>query len=652
MKRVFVLLLMFFLLPVMADNVVELSKKADKYKGKYDYVFLIQKTYVKVKQSGASTVNEEKAVKVLSEKGAKKFYTVSMFFDPLTSEIKVLDAYILRKDGKKKSIDLKKVVQYPQPARWIYWPNTRVSIPFGLLNPGDIVVYKIQRQGFSYALLENKVKGSSSKFEPPMKGEFYDIVNFQGFVPILEKEYSIELPEKKNIQFKYFKGEVTPIAEFTDYGMKYTFKKSDIEPIKREPYMGEISDVCQKLLISTTHSWKDKSEWFYKINENFAFHVTPEIKKKVDEIIKGAKTDEEKIDRLNHWVAHYIRYSGLSMGKGEGYTLHPSEMTFRDRQGVCKDKAGMLITFLRAAGFDAYPAMTMAGARIEDFPADFFNHCVVALREKDGKFRMLDPTWVPWVREEWSSAEQEQQYLIGYKEGQSLRTTPYSPPEKHYYKLSSKARIDKKGKCVVSIKLEAEGQTDARLRRYMQGVEDNSGENYIKRIVFRSFPQAIIKKVKFQNPYDISKHMKIELVFEVPDFAFVKGDRYILKSPALSYLLNDFANYYLAHLDVSAKERKYPVHTRCTKLIKVDEEIYLPVKIDKDKSKIPEHFEYKGKFADASINFKAENNTIYQTMTVSLKKRVYPAKAWKDLKTVVGEVQKLGKGFIEVEGGK
>ena len=652
MKRFLIFALLFFMLPVMADNISELSKKADKFKGKYDYVFLLQKTYVKVKESGASTVIEENAVKVLSEKGAKKFYTVSKFFDPLTSEIKVVGAYILRKDGKKETIDLKKVAFYPQPARWIYWPNTRVSIPFGLLNPGDTVVYKIKRQGFSYALLENNVKGDSSRFEPPMKGEFYDIVNFQGYVPILEKEYSVELPEKKNIQFKYFKGEVTPICEFTDYGMKYTFKKSDIEPIKREQYMVSLDDVCQKLLISTTHSWKDKSEWFYKINENFAFHITPEIKEKVNEIIKGAKTDEDKIDRLNHWVAHYIRYSGLSMGEGEGFTLHPAEMTFKDRQGVCKDKAGMLITFLRAAGFDAYPAMTMAGAKIEDFPADFFNHCVVALREKDGKFRMLDPTWVPWVREQWSSAEQEQQYLIGYKKGQPLRTTPYSPPEKHYLTLNSKARIDKKGNCVVSIEIEAEGQTDARYRRYMQGVEDNSGEVYLKKVVFKAFPQAKIKKVKYQDPYDISKHMKISLVFEVPDYAFVKDGEYRFKSPALKFLLNDFVNYFVAHLNVSAKERHYGIESRCTKLIKINEEVHFPENLNNKKSKLPEKFEYKGKYADGSIVFKVKGDAIVQTSKIVLKKRVYPKEAWKDLKTVIGKVQELGKDYFSVKGGK
>lgn len=40
-------------------------------------------------------------------------------------------------------------------------------------------------------------------------------------------------------------------------------------------------------------------------------------------------------------------------------------MNYTDRCGVCKDIAGTLISFLRMAGFEAYPAMTMAGSRVE-----------------------------------------------------------------------------------------------------------------------------------------------------------------------------------------------------------------------------------------------------------------------------------------------
>ena len=54
----------------------------------------------------------------------------------------------------------------------------------------------------------------------------------------------------------------------------------------------------------------------------------------VREVTRSAKSDADKIDAILHWTAQEIRYSGISMGKGEGYVLHPGQMTFNDRAGV------------------------------------------------------------------------------------------------------------------------------------------------------------------------------------------------------------------------------------------------------------------------------------------------------------------------------
>ena len=123
--------------------------------------------------------------------------------------------------------------------------------------------------------------------------------------------------------------------------------------------------------------------------------VTPEVKKKVDELLAGVTDEERQIEILTHWVADEVRYTGISMGWGEGYTLHKGEMTFPDRCGVCKDKAGMLVTMLRAAGFESYAAMTMAGSRIDYIPADQFNHSVTVVKRRTASTTCSIPPGCP-----------------------------------------------------------------------------------------------------------------------------------------------------------------------------------------------------------------------------------------------------------------
>ncbi|GAI77872.1 unnamed protein product, partial [marine sediment metagenome] len=137
--------------------------------------------------------------------------------------------------------------------------------------------------------------------------------------------------------------------------------------------------------------------------------------------------------------------------------------------GVCKDKAGMLVTMLRSAGFEAYACMTMAGSRIDYIAADQFNHSVTIVRLSDGKLHLLDPTWVPFVRELWSSAEQQQNYLPGLPQGSDLLKTPVSPPQNHFIRIKANSDLQINGTLTGEISVQAEGQSDARLRRMFTG---------------------------------------------------------------------------------------------------------------------------------------------------------------------------------------
>ena len=223
-----------------------------------------------------------------------------------------------------------------------------------------------------------------------MRGHFYDIVPFWSDVPVQKKVYQVAIPNTKSVQYKIYNGQLAFNEKKGAEKTIYTFSADNIMPFRNEPNMVAQSDVAPKLLISTSPDWFAKSKWFYQVNEDYgSFESTPEIDRKVKEILKGATSEMDSVSRLTHWVADELRYFGLSMGKGEGYTLHKGSVNFRDRCGVCKDKAGMLVTMLRSAGFESYAAMTMAGSRIDLIPADQFNHSVTVVKLSDGKLHLL-----------------------------------------------------------------------------------------------------------------------------------------------------------------------------------------------------------------------------------------------------------------------
>jgi uncharacterized protein DUF3857/transglutaminase superfamily protein len=597
---------------------------------------IFDSTNVNVQESGLSYVYTHTLYKVLTTQGAKDLNVIKYGYDPLSAYVDIKDVTIYRKDGSIFKLDLTKICDYPAPARMIYWGAMEKMIEVGRLEPGDAIEVKLFKKGFTYALLYNE---DDDKYIPPMRGHFYDIVPFWSSDPLLTKYYSVSVPEDKLIQYKFYNGEVESSVLLEGDKMRYTFIKKGITPMVTERNMVAHSDIAPKLLISTSPNWKAKSLWFYGVNEDFgSFISTPEIDKKVNEILENAVDEMDSITLLTHWVADEIRYSGISMGPGEGFTLHNGEMNFTDRCGVCKDKAGMLITMLRAAGFESYPAMTMAGSRIDYIPADQFNHSVTIVKLSNGDYKLLDPTWVPFLRELWSSAEQQQNYLMGVPEGADLMITPVSAPENHFFRISGNSKIHTDGTLVGEFTLTAEGQSDASIRRMFTGNYKSEWRKSIEKEILKVSSQARIISMDFGMPYEyLASNIQIIIKYTVPDYAIVTEDEIIF----IPFVASNLFKRGMPHLymSTSMEDRNYGFRDRCSRLIELNESIELPAK----GKLIP--MDLVEKTGDEIASFEGEVSLIENVYSfsekVQLSKRVYEKEDWKSFRDVVNAQKKF-----------
>jgi uncharacterized protein DUF3857/transglutaminase superfamily protein len=659
-------LLSFSSLMAQDLNMAILANNSEKQYKSADIVVLYDSTDVDVQASGLSYVTMHKLVKVLTEKGALENRNQIYGYDPLSADVQLKLVRIYRKDGSVETVDLDRVHDYPAPARAIYWGAREKIVDVGRLEPGDAVETVAFRKGFTYALLADQ--DDDDKFIPPMKGHYYDIVEFWTSVPVEEKVYRVFMPETMRLQYEVYNGEVSSYIHFhPEKTEKYTVQvntytktmpasgadlhptstivtkpgkttycwyKRGMKPFKPEKGMVGRSDVAPKLLLSTSPDWYAKAVWFHGVNEDYqSFAVTDEVKDLVDDLLEGVDDEMEQISVLTHWAAEYIRYSGISMGEGEGYTLHTGEMTLKDRCGVCKDKASMLITMLRGAGFESYPAMTMAGSRIDRIPADQFNHSVTIVKRKNGDYMLLDPTWVPGVRELWSSAEQQQGYLMGIKGGSDLMQTPISPPENHYFKLKGKSKLSADGTLEGEFELEAEGQTDATIRRLFNRGYRSAMEEFIPRVMYDISPKAEILDQQIWEPYDISKPMTIYVKYRIPGYAIV-GKNKMEFTPLLAR--NLFSHSYMTpefSVDTSIVDRKYGFRIRCSKLVEIDEKITLPSGMKP--SQKPQFSPVDSKWSKFNGQYAATGNTLTFSLKHEMGKRIFESEDWPEFRAAL-----------------
>lgn len=603
---------------------------------------LYDSTSVVMEESGLSHVINHQRIRANDYVGCKDLATVKIDYDPLSAYVEFRQVLLHHGDGTSEDV-LLRVYDYVAPARLIYWGASQKMVQIGHLEPGDEVEFVTYRKGFTYALLG---ENDDEKYIPPMRGHFYDIVPFWSESPVNKKVYQVSVLTEKNLRFELYNCNMTEGCgvqiDSTVEGDRtvYTFTKDNIVPLKREPRALANNDIQPKLLLSTSPNWQAKSIWFYGVNEDYgSFVPTPEVQAKVNELVRNAKTEQDSIAILTHWVADNIRYAGISMGPGEGFTLHNAEMNFTDRCGVCKDKAGMLVCMLRAAGFKAYAAMTMAHERIDRIPADQFNHSVCAVQHRNGTFEMLDPTWVPNVRELWSSAEQQQGYLIGLPEGADLAYTPISAPENHYVRINADTQIGEDGTLTGNITITAEGQSDAAVRRIFNSRTAEWMRN-MELELLKIAPAARITKIQRTNNDNYLKQpVSITYHFSIPDYAVV--DKNTLIFTPLS--ARNFYSRAMGHLsfDVTPETRTQPFADACSRLVEIKETIQLPAEYKQL------HFPFVNGVANPAASFGCqywmEGNKLTFAESTLFGKRVYDPNDWPSFRQSVANQKKLAE---------
>lgn len=640
-------LMCLFLASAMAygQSWLSLADRAkDNRYAKYDCVALLDSTSVSVQPTGQGSFAVCKVIKIQTPAGAVANRVIKYDYDPLTAHAEFKRVTVYRADGKVEQLDVRKACDYAAPARAIYWGARQIMIEVGTLQPGDVIDYEIAKKGFTYALLGASDE-DESRFIPPMRGQFYDIVPFWSNDPTLHKVYKVVVPMEKEMQFQFYQGECASSMRYEEGQKAYTFVMNDMLPFAKEPNMVDLFDAAPKLMMSSTPNWKEKSLWFNKVNEDYgSFAADPEAQKKVDELIRGKKTEMEKIAVLTHWVADNIRYAGISMGKGEGYTLHNTKMNFTDRCGVCKDIAGTLISFLRMAGFEAYPAMTMAGSRVESIPADHFNHCVTVVKLSNGTYMPLDPTWVPFCRELWSSAEQQQNYLPGVPEGSDLCLTPISAPENHYVRIKADNRLDAKGTLYGTFTITAEGQSDSNIRRiFTTGFQSKWKDVMESQLLAVSSKAKLISVDYGKNPKAYQEApIKITFRYEIPGYAINGENELLFKPLVMNNLYNQVRSY--LRIDTEVKERKYGFKDACSRLVELDETIQLPagyqmVNVEKKDAT-------QGSGADFEGSLIQKGNKVVLHNKLVLKKRVYEATDWESFRQAVNAHKVYGDYLV------
>ena len=610
-----------------------------------DLLYVLDEADVFVRDSGLATTETHQVIKALTDGGIRSQSVLRQDYDPSNNRFEFKGVRVHRKDGTVEEVDIASTITQPAKHWMIFWGNQQQLVQVPRLRIGDCVEVQYSKTGFNLAYLDDSGEvqraANGEILQPPMPGHWHDTALFQGRHPILRKRYSVHMPKDKPLQFEVYNDRLQSSLWFDGDRHVYTFTAEDMPAVKREPHMVALDDVVAKVVLSTVPDWETKARWFHDANIR-QFDPDDAVRAKVHELTGHLEDEEEKIATLLHWVADNIRYYGTTRGPHEGYTLHAGPEIFKDRGGVCKDKAGMLITMLRALGCEVYAALTMAGSRVEAIPADQFNHSITVMRTKDGTFRILDPTWCPLSRELWSSREARQHLVYGTPEGEPLTQSPYFPPEYNLLSCTGESEISANGSLRTDITMDLKGYPCTYLRRNAERYpvpEQRAGFEHALNIA----PNARLEHLDFIDPYDYSRDSYVSMTVSADGYVANGGTVALFRLPLMSHPLADFFIPDLFY-SVDAEEREYGMRMRATRLVRYEETIRLPAgwKVDR----VPEAKSIEFPSADLTFDVTPGDDTITYRFELAVKNHIIPPEDYAEFRKAIQAMKDISDEWV------
>ena len=290
---------------------------------------------------GTCVETSESYNKILTEKGRREESEFELGYSKRYGEAKVLYVGAIDENGVEREIDVSATTSESTDngsmSANIYDPlDRRIVCTIPGLKIGETLHIKTMRKVFK-ARCENK---------------WSDLSVMEWTAPILKSTYTViapkELPLKK-IAIRHPLGNITTnMTVLADGSTKYVFEGRNSARVFSEPDMPPLYTQVQNVRVSTAENWEEISKWYWEL-------CAPHIAKTNAEMVTKAK-ELKDIRAIFKFVSQEIRYMGLTLeDTSPGYSPHDVDLTFNHRYGVCRDKAGLLVAMLRAAGYEAFP---------------------------------------------------------------------------------------------------------------------------------------------------------------------------------------------------------------------------------------------------------------------------------------------------------
>jgi transglutaminase-like putative cysteine protease len=522
-------------------------------------VIKFDSTMVNLEASGRSTTVKHYQTALLTDRAIRENSEDVTVYNLGYDTVEILYARVHLPSGKTVDVGEDAIKDVPMPAFGkFYLQNVREKI----------ITFPQLEQG-----AEIEVAYRQTTREVPMEGQFDLTEGYESDDPIQQKYVEIVAPASIKLKWKSRGGDIPYVTTPTGDKVKHVWSLSNIAQLVPEPGMPPAPEVYKMLLVTTVPDWQTWSRWYDALSEP-EMVADDSVKQVVQDLTAGKKTSEEKINSIFYFVSNHVRYVETALtGRKAGYKPEPAAVTLRNKYGVCRDKAALMVTMLREAGVPADITLMNPSWKIDgDIPVDQFNHAIVAAYD-GGRTIYVDPT-VEKTKDYLAANEQDRGVLVCNKKGVDLAWTPVESSEQNLYQIQADSRLNENGEFQSQVIITTHGFADLVFRNMLQNMPPERRTNTFKQMIQRIHPTAELDTIIFGDPLDFTKTMSINLKFHATGYSVVAGTYLLFQVPGQADGLDMLTRILLRGSDLT--KRRFDMRLMSTFAVRVEENVSYP----------------------------------------------------------------------------
>lgn len=549
---------------------------------------LLRQRVVQAHKNGTVSEYQHLVVRVLTEAGARSMSSYRVPHYGGEQRARLLACSVHKQDGTTEEPKLR---------------GAAVSLPS--LAAGDVV----------------ELKTRVDDLGPSFFGDYFGLLHFLSADDgscVVRSELVVIAEAGREYRFQAKNGAPQPETKSAPDGSTiYRFAMEGVDRDAPEPGRPDARERAPLVRFTTFRSWDHFSSWWWDLIRG-QMETTPAMKAKVQELIAGCTTQEQRIAAIYRFVSTDVRYEAWEFGV-HGYKPYATSVIFERRHGDCKDKALLLCALLSEVGVKASPVLIFADEMRSDDDLELpmvqhFNHCIAWMPEQDGRAaQFLDgtATWHPVGT--LPEMDQGADVLVVETGKAKLLQVPWTTPEQNNDRVEWNLELRDASPRAQQIETPT-GNAAVRTRAGL-AVEPARRTEHLERQLVSRFGPVTLGEATTSDLMDLGAPVRVAVDFVVKELG--------QKNQVEWQLPSTFAEEPLAQL-TSEPERRTPL---LLGVPRGDERVvayrlpegYRP-------ASLPEPVEKTGPFGSFTMKWRLENDRVVVTRTLKLATaRVEPA---------------------------